>query len=363
MGKYWSIEPLWNTNATYCIAIGQRSNGKTYGCLKKALELFAETGKQTAIIRRWQDDFKGKRGASLFSPLDKDGVISDLFEDEYNAVVFKNMQWFLANIQEDGTTLVCTKPFAFAFALTSAEHDKSSSYPDVQLIIFDEFLTRGYELPNEFLLFQNTISTIVRDRDDVRIILLGNTVNQYSVYFDEMGLYNIREQVQGTIDVYKYGHSELTVAVEYCDDVNKNKKSNKYFAFKNPELEMITEGKWEIAVYPRIPTKYTNPKLTFVITFKGQMVQGDVVRIEDAIVICFHKKSTDIKPKTIVFDPLCNNTNRYYISNIFLSDMGKVGKIRQLIYDKKVFYDSNYTGEIVRNWLIQQRNDSAYIKA
>ena len=96
-------------------------------------------------------------------------------------------------------------PFAFGFAITSQEHDKSTSYPNVRTILYDEFLTRNAYIPDEFVLFCNVLSTVIRQRDDVKIFMLGNTVNKYCPYFKEMGLNNITKQKQGTIDIYKYG--------------------------------------------------------------------------------------------------------------------------------------------------------------
>lgn len=358
--QYYDINPIWELNAVYSIIIGQRSNGKTYGALEKSLQLFADTGKQTAIIRRYQDDFKGKRGQSLYAPLT--GVIKDLFNDEYNCVVFKSNQWFLAF--DDGDDLnVCNTPFAYAFALTSMEHDKSSSYPHVSLIVYDEFLTRGYELPNEFLLFQNTVSTIVRDRQDVRILMLGNTVNQYSTYFDEMGLTNIRQQKQGTIDIYRYGETDLTVAVEYCDNITKHKKTNKYFAFDNPRLQMINKGTWEIDVYPRIPSGDESKTMyTFCIVFKENTIMGQVKIINKGMFICFTRKTTPIKENTLVYDSEAMGDDPMIIPNLFLNDSKPTMKIRELIFEKHCLYDSNYTGEIIRNWIMSQKTESKVIQ-
>src|SRR5699024_5250425 len=123
------------------------------------------------------------------------------------------------------------------------EHDKSTAYPKVKTIFFDEFLTRQYYLPDEFVTFMNVVSTIVRQRDDVIIFMCGNTVNQYCPYFTEMGLTHVKEMNKGVIEVYKYGESRLKVAVEYADSISKSgKPSDVYFAFDNPNLQMITGG-------------------------------------------------------------------------------------------------------------------------
>lgn len=105
------------------------------------------------------------------------------------------------------------------------EHDKSTNYDGIINAVLDEFLTRSYYLPNEFVLFMNVLSTIIRDRDNVKIFMMGNTVNQYCPYFAEMGLTHIKEMKKGDIDVYEYGESGLTVAVEYTDSPNKEGKN------------------------------------------------------------------------------------------------------------------------------------------
>ena len=62
--------------------------------------------------------------------------------------------------------------------------------------------------------------------------MLGNTVNKYSPYFEEMGLKHVKEQKQGTVDVYKYaGNDKLTVVVDYTSTSRSQggKASDVYF--------------------------------------------------------------------------------------------------------------------------------------
>ena len=120
-----------------------------------------------------------------------------------------------------------------------SEHYKSSSYPSVDIILFDEFISRDGYLPNEFVTFMNVLSTIIRHRDDVIIYMLGNTVNRYCVYFTEMNLQGVPKQAQGTIDVYKYvNNPELTVAVEYCGEGERQ-----ILRLRKPEAEYDNNGR------------------------------------------------------------------------------------------------------------------------
>lgn len=257
--KYYSLDNILTHNADYNIIYGERSNGKTTAVLKHALIDHIESGyvNQLAIVRRWEEDFKGKNGQQMFENIVSLGWVKEYTKDKYNAVYYYSQRWYLCKYDEDGNKVAQSeKPFALGFAITSEEHYKSTSYPDIITILFDEFITRSYYLPEEFVKFQNLLSTIIRLRTNVIIFMCGNTINKFCPYFAEMGLSGIKKQPKGTIDIYTYGESTLKVAVEYSDFPSKKKASNKYFAFNNPKLEMITHGGWEIDIYPHLPQKY-----------------------------------------------------------------------------------------------------------
>ena len=258
--KFYSLKSILSKNAQYNIVFGERSNGKTYAVLKYGLEQYIKDGSQMAIIRRWQDDFTGKRGATMFTAIVSNDEVNKLTNGEWNNIYYYGSRWYLCKTDNDKRVLDET-PFAYGFALTAMEHDKSTSYPKIKTICFDEFISRNAYLPDEFILFANTISTIIRQRNDVKIFMLGNTVNKYCPYFDEMGLKHIKDMKEGDIDIYTYGDSKLTVAVEYCKPNKQGKESDLYFAFDNPKLQMITRGTWEIAIYPHLyPDMKYKPK-------------------------------------------------------------------------------------------------------
>lgn len=365
---YWDIYPILSKKARYNVIYGERSNGKTYGTLQYCLECYFKDGSEFAYIRRWDEDLTGKKGESLFNGLIKNNVIRKLSKGKWNHVVYQSRAYYFAFIDDEGTIVKDFKPFCYAFALTQHEHYKSNSYPNIRNIIFDEFLTRGVYLPDEFIIFQNVLSTLIRLRDDVVIFMLGNTVNKYSPYINEMGLTRMRDQKLGTIDVYEYGESGLKVAVEYSDMPVKDKKSNIYFAFNNPRLDMIKTGAWEIDSYPHYPRdQYTgiNPykdiKFIFFVEFEGCILQCEVIYkekdIDDKDKPCYflfvHQKTTPIKDEDKIliysqkYSPLPNHRRRLtkLTSNI-------ERKIMRFFAKDKVFYSDNETGEIMRNYLL-----------
>lgn len=365
---FWDINPILSKKARYNVVYGERSNGKTYGTLEKCTENYFNDGSEFAYIRRWDEDLVGKKGESLFNGLLKNGVIKRLSKGKWNHVVYKSRAYYLAFIDDEGVITTDVKPFCYAFALTQHEHYKSNSYPNIRYIIFDEFLTRGVYLPDEFVIFQNVLSTLIRLRDDVIIFMLGNTVNKYSPYFKEMGLTRVKNQKIGTIDVYDYGDSGLKVAVEYSDMPVKEKKSNVYFAFNNPRLEMIKTGAWEIDLYPHYPrdqyegiNPYKDIKFTFYIEFEGSTLQCEVIykktdregNKKPSYFLFIHPKTTPIKQedKPLIYSQTVNPLPNYR-RKITKATTLVEKKIQQFFIKDKVFYSDNETGEIMRNYLL-----------
>lgn len=353
--KFYSLKNILARDAQYNVIFGERSNGKTYAVLKYGVERFAESGEQLAIVRRWQDDFTGKRGGTMFDALVSNGEISKITKGEWTGVYYYGSKWFFCRYDEDGKRINHEKPFAYGFAISTMEHDKSTAYPEITTICFDEFLTRTAYLPDEFVLFMNVCSTIIRYRTNVKIFMLGNTVNRYCPYFKEMGLTHIKEMQPGSIDVYRYGDSELKVAVEYTLPNKDGKESDFYFAFDNPKLSMITGGAWEIDIYPHCPVKYTPAEVvyTYFIEFSGDLLQCEIVCHDDLYFTFIHRKTTELKhPEIDLIYSTEYNPRPNYRRNITRPMSTLEKKIVEHFKKDKIFYSDNEVGEIVRNYLI-----------
>ena len=356
--KFYSLNAILEKHAHYNIIIGERSNGKTTAVLRYALEHYIKTGKQVAYIRRWDEDLKGGRGASIWSGIIALGWLEELTHGEYTEIVYRGRAWYLANPDpnEEGKYITQNAPFAYAFSLTKQESYKSISYPNIDTIVFEEFLSRQGYLTDEFIIFMNLLSTIIRERADVKIFMLGNTVNKYSPYFAEMGLTHIKEMDKGTIDVYNYGASELRVAVEFADFPSKQKPSDIYFAFNNPRLNMITgQGQvWEMAIYPHLPEKYA-PKdvlFTYFVQFDGETLQAEIISKPDCAFTYIHRKTTPIKDeqRDIIFSPDCKPSPNY--RRRINTPPDKLGRrIWDFFVFEKVYYQDNNCGEIMRNYI------------
>ena len=353
--QYYSLDEILKKKAVYNMIFGERSNGKTYAVLEYALRRYVTGKGSLGIIRRWDEDFKAKRGASLFAGHVQNGLIKQITKGKWEDVYYYSYRWYLCKKDDKGKIIKDDKPFAYAFSLSTMEHDKSTSFPDITTVLFDEFLTRDTYMVDEFVVFTNVLSTIIRQRDNVKIFMCGNTVNQYSPYFAEMGLTHVRKMQPGDIEVYTYGDSKLKVAVEYTEPSKVQKKSNFYFAFDNPKLNMIKSGQWEFANYPHCPTSIKPHDIVFIffILFEEDILQCECVVKDSMQFIYIHRKTTELKDTE--YDLIyCQDYNpRFNFRRNILKPTHNVEKrIANIFRENKVFYQDNQIGEIVRNYIL-----------
>lgn len=359
--KFYSLNRILQTESVYNVIFGERSNGKTYAVLKYGIEQwYNNDGGQIAIVRRWQEDIRGQRASGIWSALEENDEIRKITNGDYTGIYYYASKFYLCNYGEDGKAIYNDDDLlGHTFALSDTEHNKSISYPRVTTILFDEFLTRQIYLNDEFVLFMNTVSTIVRQRSNVKIFMLGNTVNKYCPYFNEMGLTHIQKMVQGSIDVYTYGDSKLNVAVEYCNPSTKTKASNFYFAFDNPKLNMITSGAWELDIYPHIPVKY-KPKdvlLTYFIKFDGTIFQCEIINVDAEMFTYIHLKTTDIQNEDTDLIYSLEFSHKFNYNRSIYKPTTEIGKKILFFFNTdKVFYQNNDVGDTIHNYLKVCRN-------
>lgn len=356
INKYYSLENIKKTGATYNVIFGERSNGKTYSVLLEGLKEYVKHGGQLAIVRRWKEDITGRRASDIFSAINSNNEVAKLTNNKYTGITYFASKFYLCNYDENGKPIYSLDNdcFAFTFALSETEHNKSISYPNITTILFDEFITKHVYLNDEFVLFMNTISTIVRQRTNVKIYMCGNTVNKFCPYFKEMGLTHILEMKQGSIDVYTYGKSTLKVAVEYCENTQARKQNNFYFAFNNPKLNMITGGAWELDIYPHLPIKYQPKNVQFIyfIEFNGFLCQCEVVEINGEMFTFIHQKTTPLKDETndLIYT-LDFHYELNYNRNIYKPQNTLQKRLLWFFETNRVFYQNNEIGDIVNNYL------------
>nr|DAH39938.1 MAG TPA: Terminase [Caudoviricetes sp.] len=362
--KYYTTKRIDETHARYRMIYGERSSGKTYSVLEGGLREYFDSGEknQTAIIRRYAEDFIGSTSAktayeNLMCNGEGKNVVHELSKGKYVGIEYFSGAYYFTAQDDDGNIKRTKNIIAYGFALTKAEHYKMAAFPRITRILFDEFITRKPYLVNEFIDFTSVLSTIIRKRDNVIIYMCANTVNKYGCpYFREMGLYRAKEQEQDTVDVYDYGKSGLRVALEWTENSSTKtpNPSDVYFAFDNPRLQMITTGAWEIASYPHCPVKYIPNEIKFIyfIKYDEQLLQCEIVQHNDDLFTFIHRKTTPLQTpeRDLIFDTEYNSRINY--RRRITETCDTVGKRIMWFYEhEKVFYQDNDVGEVVRSYL------------
>lgn len=354
--KYWDRTALDSTGALYRLAIGGRGNGKTYSWCRSILESYFDKKEQAAYIRRFAEELMPKNISGLFNP--HYDYIKKKSKGKYNGVFYRAKEFRLCYYEDDGTlTAKDSTPFCITADLNTSMVTKGADRAPVTSILFDEFMTRNLYLKDEFILFQNLLSSLIRDRNNVIIYMFGNTVNRYCPYWEEMGLKGAAKIQQGEIQTYQYGDTGLSLALEYCPDVSDQRKdTSKYFAFDNPQIRMISSGAWEIALYNRCPYKLFDEDILkeFYVCFQGETIKGKVIRKENDYFLFFHQhtRDTKLKPTDIVYCDFAA-PSQYWVYNALDAPTLVHKEIIRLLQRKKVFMSTNEVGEVVRNYFLK----------
>lgn len=170
---YYNYDRLFSYNFLIAFVIGERGVGKSFNAKVAVLNKFLKTGEQFIYIRRYKTELDTAL-ATFWDDLQGNGY----FED-YRLEVRKSKM--LTEFKCNGK--IC----GYAVPLSTANILKSTAFPKVSTIVFDEFLldnagTYRY-LKNEVTLLLDVIETVFRLRDG-KTILLGNALNVHaSPYF------------------------------------------------------------------------------------------------------------------------------------------------------------------------------------
>lgn len=187
--KYYSDENIKAQEARYNIIFGGRSNGKSTAICKSLIDdhmshKIKKFGRVLRFITDARDD--------LMNAWFQSDYLMEYTRDKYGKEVwYDGQQWYFIKAGEDPYARKTLKDyFGRVFILNTEYKYKSAQFPDINRLIMEEFvlLNSADYLPVEFELFMSLISTINRDRDDLNVWLIGNTLNKANPYFEGLGI-------------------------------------------------------------------------------------------------------------------------------------------------------------------------------
>ena len=168
MNNHYELGKLLGHNKIMNICVGQRGCGKTFQAKKWAIKKFIENGSQFIWIRRYKTELK---------------ELSTFFDDITSEGYFQGHTFEV----KGKTAYIDGEVSGYFVALSVSSNKKSVPYPKVDKIIFDEFMIEKGAiryLPNEVETFLAFFDTVVRNRSNVRALLIGNNMSVVNPYFD-----------------------------------------------------------------------------------------------------------------------------------------------------------------------------------
>lgn len=167
---WYDVNRTLSFNCLFNFVVGQRGVGKTYSSKVKAIKNYLTKGEQFVYLRRYETELKPRMIVNFFSD------VESVFPD-HDFLVKEGKMWIDGHIA------------GYYMCLSKAAQYKSTPFPHVSLIIFDEFIIDTgliRYLDNEVTTFLEMYSTIARLRD-VIVLFLSNAItftNPYFLYFD-----------------------------------------------------------------------------------------------------------------------------------------------------------------------------------
>lgn len=159
---------LLSHNKIMNMVLSNRGGGKTFHFTRWGIDDFKKNGNQCVWVRRYQ---------------------TEIDEMLLNGKFFDAVREYYPNdeLKVEGNLGLVNGEVAFYFiALSTSRQLKSNNYPHVNKIVFDEFIIdkgRVTYLKAEVEVFLDLYETVARMRDNVRAVLLANSITIVNPYF------------------------------------------------------------------------------------------------------------------------------------------------------------------------------------
>lgn len=342
------VDAVWNA------FISDRSSGKTTAWLIVGLIAYVEDGTITHYVRSKEQMIRESNINKIYSVIESCGYISKITNDKYNSIEYRrNVRGFyLVCKDSEGNTIASdTECCCKVLSIDNNDNYKSSYQCDkADYVIFDEFINAFYK-SGEFVIFCDLLSTLFRKRLTGYIIMLANTINRRSEYFDELGCRDFIETAeQGDKITYELNGTSVHVEIVGTKLDDRRKLFNsRYFNFSNLRLNSITGAGWSIDNVPHITRKadIILVKNVFV-HYQTNYVQLYVVKVNE-YGLCIHavKSNAPKKDDCIIYSVTDDFSDKKYVYSKGNDRFSKW--LWGYMYDsKKWFFATNSVGSIIK---------------
>lgn len=186
--RYYNKDKLFSYRAYMMFSISERGLGKTTCAKMWCVDDFKKTGHRFAWVRRYNTELTGDKKLKI------EGCVKDFFK--------KIKKWYPDDTFEikGNHAYINGKDAGVFLALSTSQNMKSVDFPDINKIIFDEFIIKVNKaltyLSDEVELFLDLMSTIFRPMENNeeegtrrdRVWLMANAITFANPYFYFFGI-------------------------------------------------------------------------------------------------------------------------------------------------------------------------------
>lgn len=327
--------------ADFLILLGERSNGKSFASKSLAFQECYNNNRKLIILKRFNLETKDSQIVNYFNDI----PIQEITNGKYTCVDVYRKEIWLSNINEKTNKVQHEKKLGYIHSLSADSHYKSLSFPDVDYILFEEFVASDNQyIYNESNRLLNYVSTIARHRK-VKVLMIGNTISRICPYYSEWELTGIKGQKQGTVETYikKNDNGDDTkISVYLTDSLNFN--SGMFFGNVG---KSITKGAYEVQEYPHLNESINHFKILYQFVleynefkFLCQLLEHNTN--SDYITWFVQPKTSNIKNNTRVFSNKYDMNPLY--SQSFRDCFNNEKRIITMLLNKRVCFSDNLTG-------------------
>lgn len=379
--RFFEVKPLLKKypKTRYYFILGGRSTGKTYPVIAQSIEDSIKGKGKFAYIRRHKESLTAFNMQQTFSV--HNALVEKLTSGQWNRIKYWQRRFWLEKWELNTETGIEERvaknpdPIGAAYSMSTWETDKGADFgfdAGIKNIILDEALSKaGQYLKDEWSIFQNVISSLVRDRwqFDTKIWLLANPISKWTnPYFRNMGITRRLLENPGITEI-KYpddkGGTAMTAIFAYIGivvgeiDPNRESLYNTFFAFEHSKGKgkSITHGYWEMEDSSRLPAgiyQESTKNRTVYLIFGEEKLAIDIMKYDftNKYYLMVYPTS-NIREKTYYLI-LGTSLDKYAV--VGYDNNHPIAKLIMQIHDTgQVYYSDDATADAFHGFLIERR--------
>lgn len=352
-------------NSTWNVFVSDRSNGKTTSWLIYAIKAYMKFGIITHYVRSVSAMIRESALMTMFNTIVNLNYVEILTDGKWTSIDYSRNkhQFFLCNRDENGKVEeLDSQGFLMCMSVDNADSYKSGYQCDTgDLIIFDEFINSYYRR-GEFVRFCDLLSTIIRRRQDCKIVMLANTIQRTSEYFDELEAREWIDRAEGgdkiDYEIPCETGGSTTVHMEILSpklNDTRKKFNAKYFAFHNPLLYSITGSGWAVRNYLHPSEKFKTLHRNVFLEYKNKYYALDIVQLECGRFTIFMRPHTaEPKQDAYIYSDNYNPFDSRYHS--LTHDKNRFDTwVLNRFFSNDILYANNTCGSILHDYMSNYR--------